>query len=204
MASDRTPISSSAYPGDLKHDLLHAILSDTTPYPWEPDTEAADAFFARLDDVWLEDQSPEELEQIHAQGTTFFAQLDQLWGAEATSAMESIKVELVQHFGDRMPTPFLDSIVRQAQALITTQQPLADQLVQCVQGLLSSWATDDLMVLARPYAYAMRGNDSDSLEAALRSVRYAAWTELSGVEQARLSLAIARYTLSQLSPQDTP
>ncbi len=203
MASDRTPTSSSAYPGDLRQDLFHAILSDTTPYPWEPESENADAFFSRLDNGWSEGQTPEELQQIDTQGAGFFAQLDQLWEADASAAAEPIKAQLVQHFGDRIPTLFIDSIVKQAQALIATQQPLSDQLVQCVQGLLSGWATDDLTVLARPYAYAMRGNEADSLEAALRSVRYAAWTELSGVEQARLSLAIARYTLSQLSAQDS-
>lgn len=202
MASDRTPTSSSAYPGDLKEDLLHAILSDTTPYPWEPEIESADAFFARLDDVWLEGQTAEELQHVTTQSAAFFASLAHQWNTPASRGMESLKAQLQQYFGDRIPATFLDGIVQQAQALVVTQHPLADQLVQCVQGLLSSWGTEDLMVLARPYAYAMRGSEADSLEAALRSVRYAAWTELSGVEQARLSLAIARYTLAQLSSED--
>ncbi len=208
MASDRTNVPSSSYPGDLGQEFLHLLLEDDASYPWEPEASAAAAFFSGVEDEWVNGQTQDEIDAINAQGNVFFSQLDQAWATSlaATSlvANNSLQAQLLQHFGDRVPQAFIDGIVQQASTLFKTQQPLADQLVQCVQNLLSGWATDDLMVLARPYAYAMRGTNTDTLEAALRSVRYAAWTELSGVEQARLSLAIARYTISQLSSQDMP
>lgn len=204
MVSDRTNISSSHHPADLEQELLQLVLGDHASYPWEPDSQTSQAFFSTLEQQWLSDESSDEVAAINSQGQVFFDQLAQSWMATPSMATHPIQAKLVEHFGDRVPQSLLDGIVQQAQTLLKTQEPLADQLVQCVQTLLSGWATDDLLVLARPYAYAMRGNDSDALEAALRSVRYAAWTELSGVEQARLSLAIARYTLSQLPTENMP
>jgi hypothetical protein len=203
MASDRIHLSSSSAASNIHQDLLQLVLEDQASYPWEANASSLE-FLNELDQQWVADQTTEELEAIHACGQSFFAQLDQQWASvSSTSLTASIKVNLVEHFGDRVPQSLLASIAEQAQAMFATQQPMADQLVNCVKNLLSGLSTDDLFVLARPYAYAMRGNESDTLEAALRSVRCAAWTELSGVEQARLSLAIARYTLSKLSTQDT-
>ena len=202
MVSDRTNIPSSHHPTDLEQELLQLLLGDNASYPWEPDSQTSQAFFSKLEQQWLNDESSEELEAINSQGKVFFEHLDQSWMSTPHTATNPIQLKLVEYFGDRVPQSLLEGIAQQAQTLLKTQEPLADQLVQCVQNLLSGWAADDLLVLARPYAYAMRGTDSDALEAALRSVRYAAWTELSGVEQARLSLAIARYTLSQLPTKD--
>jgi hypothetical protein len=69
--------------------------------------------------------------------------------------------------------------------------------VQCVQDALPNLAEDDLYVLARPLAYAMRGNDAP-IESTLERVRSIEWDALSDVEQARLSLAIARFALAEL------
>lgn len=203
MASDRADVSFSSSKQDLEQQFLSLLLEDEAPYPWNPADEAAEAFFAAAEDEWVAGQSSDELDALNAQSYTFFDRLAQAWDASSTQPSDALQAQLVNHFGDRIPHSFLDRIAQHAQTLLNTQQPLADQLVQCVQDLLSGWNTDDLTVLARPYAYAMRGTDTDALEAALRSVRYAAWTELSGVEQARLSLAIARYTLTQVSSEKT-
>ncbi|MEL6319187.1 MAG: hypothetical protein AAFQ57_00855 [Cyanobacteria bacterium J06626_14] len=203
MVSDRTRLSSSSDANGVQQDLLHLVLEDEASYPWEATTPASVEFFDRLESEWITEQTSEELGSIRAHESSFFAELEQQWTVAAeTSSADSVNANLAQHFGDRVPQAMLAGIAQQAQAIFSTQQPMAEQLVQCVQNLLSGLSTDDLLVLARPYAYAMRGNESDALEAALRSVRCAAWTELSGVEQARLSLAIARYTLSKLSDDD--
>lgn len=203
MASDRADVSFPSSQQELEQALLSLLLEDKAPYPWNPANEATEAFFAAAEDEWVAGQSSEELDAINAQSYAFFDRLSQAWDTSSAQPSDALQAQLVSHFGDRIPHSFLNRIAQQAQTLLNTQQPLADQLVQCVQDLLSGWNTDDLIVLARPYAYAMRGNDADALEAALRSVRYAAWTELSGVEQARLSLAIARYTLTQASSEKT-
>ena len=63
-----------------------------------------------------------------------------------------------------------------------------------MQDLLPNWATEDLLVIARPYAYAMRGdtgvNNIDNI------VRPLAWTELSELERAKLTIAIAQAAIN--------
>ena len=75
---------------------------------------------------------------------------------------------------------------------------MADRLVECVQSLLPDWAEDDLLVLARPFAYAMRGSQAADVESVLGEIRHEDWTALSKIEQARVSIAIAHYALEQL------
>ncbi len=199
MASDHADIPTTLNDSDaLKQELLAVLLSDEAPYPWTNDSPNTEAFFDRLEAEWTAAASPEELAMLEASGEQFFETLDQAWDPP-----QPLQAKLEEKFGDRIPSNFVQAIVQQAQTLAASSQPMANQLVECVQSILGDWDSEDLFVLARPYAYAMRGKESDSLEVALRSVRYAAWTELSGVEQARLSLAIARYTISQISPPET-
>ncbi|MGB3494766.1 MAG: hypothetical protein WBA57_18705 [Elainellaceae cyanobacterium] len=199
MASDPADFSTTVHHSEaLKQELLLSLLNDEAPYPWMGETPDSGAFFDRLETEWTATASSDELTALDAAGQKFFATLDQAW-----ETPQPLQARLEEEFGDRIPSNFVQAIVQRAQALAASSQPMADQLVDCVQSILADWDSDDLFVMARPYAYAMRGKESDSLEVALRSVRYAAWTELSGVEQARLSLAIARYTISQLSTPDT-
>ena len=217
MASDLTRISISDQQAESELELLQALLSDEA-YPWSMDTDNAhQQYFEHLEAQWTQDLSDDETEAIAAKGQSFFQQLDQAWAAadaaqqsEATApaaqsaevnpstALVSIQTVLTEKFQDRVPADLIHTLTQKAHALASQPISLAEQLVQSVQDALPEWGTEDLQVLARPYAFAMRGPETDKLEVALRSVRYAAWTELSGVEQARLSLAIARYTLSQM------
>jgi hypothetical protein len=79
---------------------------------------------------------------------------------------------------------------------------LVDQLVESVQTVLTDWETDDLQVMARPLAFSMRGGQEEVLEVLLQSVRQTDWEALSELEQARLSLAIARYALGELAQSE--
>lgn len=190
-------------------ELLQIVLQDepfaypcesqeSLTYPWNPAAPEAEAYFDALEqEVMKAGWSAEELTE---QGQILANYFDQVWESFATPvvAPNPICAKLLQQFSTQVPQQLLDSILHRAQQVITTNLSLADQMVQCVQDCLPNWAEDDLYVLARPFAYAMRGADTEMLEAALRSVRCAAWTELSGIEQARLSLAIARYAISQM------
>jgi len=196
---------SRALPASLKAqaelELLQLILNDEISYPWNPTELGADAYFAELEqEVVATGWTVDELD-THAQRLA--TALDQAWStltpavAVKEALARSVNVELFQKFIAQVPQHLLEGIVRSAQQIFPTQLSLSDQLVQCVQSVLPEWGAEDLQVLARPFAYAMRGEETNMLEAALRSVRCAAWTELSGIEQARLSLAIARYALAQ-------
>ena len=216
MASDLTRISISKQQAETELELLQVLLSDDA-YPWlvSPDDSSHHQYFDHLESQWTQDQSEDEMETIATKSQSFFQTLDQAWAtadssqaastvpanAIADAPLASIQAVLTEQFQNRVPADLIHTLTQKAQALACQPLSLADQLVQSVQDVLPEWGTEDLHVLARPYAFAMRGPENDKLEVALRSVRYAAWTELSGVEQARLSLAIARYTLSQM-PSD--
>ncbi|KAM3098713.1 hypothetical protein ACKFKF_16710 [Phormidesmis sp. 146-12] len=158
-------------------------------YPWNPANPAADSFFTELEQGFSLDDWQES--EITARSTTFFAHLDHLWSAN------SLQTRLTQKFA-AMPQAFLNAIARQAQQVAEASNSLADQLVLCVQEILPAWADEDLQVLARPLAYAMR-DESDAINSTLKSIRPVEWSELSETEQAKMSLAVARYAIDQLN-----
>lgn len=160
-------------------------------YPWNLSDPHTESFFTELEQGFsLEDWSEGD---IAPRSQAFFSHLDQLWSATA------LQSSLAQKFA-AMPRTLLSTIARQAQQVATVSHSLADQLVQCVQEVLPNWADEDLQVLARPLAYAMRGEE-DAIDSTLSSIRPLAWHELSETEQARMSLAVARYAIEQLKSE---
>ncbi|AFY67885.1 hypothetical protein [Geitlerinema sp. PCC 7407] len=171
-------------------DLAQAVLYADMPYVWNPAEAAAEEYFmeaeAQLD---AEGMAAPELAQyaqaFEAAAFDLFAQHDRT----------SLCATLVEKFAQRVPQELLDGIVRQAQAMVKSQMSIAERLIACVQDALPHWSADDLQVLARPYAFAMRDRDyvSETLNATAIS-----WEQLSEMDRARLSLAIARYALDEL------
>jgi hypothetical protein len=161
----------------------------TIPYVWDPAAPEAEPFFTALEQALpLDDWNAAE---VATRSDLFFAQVNQLWSTA------TLQETLIQCFATRVPQQLLTAIATRAQQVLSRSISIADQLVQCVQEALPHMAEDDLYVLARPLAYAMRGNDSP-IESTLERVRSVEWDTLSDVEQARLSLAIARYALAEL------
>ncbi|MGI0494359.1 hypothetical protein ACN4EG_21455 [Alkalinema pantanalense CENA528] len=151
--------------------------SQKVVYPWNPD-QATD-FFAEIETNsllnGLEDQ------EITDRAENFFKTLDHLWET-------SIQAKLTRKFAT-VPKAILAAIAQQAEALVNSSSDLAGQLVQCVQTSLPVWSEEDLYVFARPVAYAMRGEEP----------KYELpqdWQALSEIEQAKLTLAIAKYALN--------
>lgn len=179
----------------IELELLDAVAIAEVPYPWnpaDPETEAylqaaeAQLPFADAFDEILETTSPPAI-----------ANLERLWSDTAAedTLLETVQTALQQKFGAWVPHTWLEAIATQARSQQTASRSFAEQLVQCVNPLLPQWPSQDLQVLARPFAYAMRG---ESLDSSLAALSQKAWTELSEIEKARVSLAIARYALSQL------
>ena len=180
--------------GELLHVLL---LSDHAPYPWNPLEPESEAYLAELEQTFTwESWSTAE---IAARSHSLFSQLDQLWPEKVPAAVsQTLQVSLSRRFAQRVPQDWLDAIANRATELLSTHLSLMDQLVQCVHQMLPAWAEDDLQVMARPLAYAMRGAEAEAIEFTLGAVRPLDWHELSEMERARLSLAIARYALAEL------
>jgi len=179
-------------------------------YPWNPASVEAENYFESLEqEVIKAGWSSEELAE---QGQILANTLNQIWAESAVAVTpastlstepSTLYTAILRQFATQVPPQILERISQKAQQVASMNLTLADQIVQCVQACLPNWAEEDLQVLARPFAYAMRGAETDSIESALRSVRCAAWTELSGIEQARLSLAIARYAIAQMPAEQT-
>jgi hypothetical protein len=203
MANDPIRPSHSHFQAQAELELLQLIVQEEpVSYPWNPSAPEASSYFADLEqELLLAGWSSDELTE---QGYRLAQQVDQLWATvlPAETVEAELSNELFAQFSTQVPQAFLDGIVQRARQLVAANLSLADKLVQCVQEALPGWGEEDLQVLARPFAYAMRGAENEMLEVALRSVRCAAWTELSGIEQARLSLAIARYALAQMPDSD--
>lgn len=183
MGSDCSPYSQA----EAELELVQALLqADAATYPWNPADPKAESYFTQLEQefdltAWSEDE-------IAPRSQKLFAFVDQLWAP----------VSLTQKFAARIPQTLLNQIAQHAQRIVSSNLSLANQLVQCVQDVLPNWGEEDLQILARPLAYAMRGDETEAIETTLTAIRAVEWIELSEVEQARLSLAVARYALAQL------
>lgn len=187
--------SSSPNSNQVELEFVQQVLSDASEgYCWESTERGADA-------GQLDSESAEILKMELSDGP-FFETLERSWH-EADAAIK-VETQLLQALGERLPQSLLARLLTSAQQVIHTGQSLAEQLVQCVDGLIPQLDEDDLQVMARPYAMAMRDQGTpQSLETLRTSVRAAQWTELSPIERARLSLGISHYILSEL-PRHAP
>ena len=188
----------------VQAELLETLLQpEENVYPWNPAEPEAEAFFAELERGFALSDWQEE-EEIESRSQALFARLHQCWASPDLAAEEALRTSLSERFAAAMPQAWLEAIAHKAQQLFSTNLSLADQLVLCVKPLLPDWTDDDLLVLARPLAYAMRGNSEQTNAGIPSTVRSAEWTELSQMEKVRLSLAVAHTALVQLknSPAD--
>jgi hypothetical protein len=153
---------------------------DEISYPWNPADPDAEACLTALEQTFsLDDWSAEE---TSTGSQMLFGQLEQCW----------LQTDLSLRFA-AIPAVWLDAIVDQAKQTLERSVSVADRLVECVRELFPDWNEADLHVLARPFAYAMRdGSDFSSVAAR------ADWSALSELDRARLSLAAAKYLLTQL------
>ncbi|TAF29765.1 MAG: hypothetical protein EAZ69_24355 [Oscillatoriales cyanobacterium] len=161
-------------------ELLTTIVQTDVAYPWNPAQLESESYLT-------------DLEQEFALSQVLFAQLEQVWLATALQKSLREKFAIV-------PQDFLASITQSVQNATVKYQSLADQMVECVLDILPQWTEEDLQVLARPLAYAMREADSSGVEVVMESRR--PWAQLSEIEQARVGLAVARYAISQLEISD--
>ncbi|EDX86756.1 hypothetical protein S7335_4462 [Synechococcus sp. PCC 7335] len=179
-------------PSTTESELLQTILDPEQSSPWVA-VEIAAEYEQKLSaaGALLEISDAEA-----AQGwESLSAQLDSVW----SGVENSLLVRLQQKFAQRLPADLLAIIAEKAQQMASSGQPMMKQMIGCVQDCLSDVAEADLRVVARPMALAMRGSSADEfVEATILSVRQANWADLSAIEQAKLSLAAARYAISEL------
>jgi hypothetical protein len=183
-----------------RHNLSEAELMDcllassTTEYPWNPaDPETADYYTESDLHFSLDDWTDAEIAQKSA---SFFTTIQSCWDKPADNVRVGAIETLTAKFGARVPQQWLERIAANASALASSNLEPVEQLVSAVRDLLSNWANDDLLVMARPYAYAMRCNPG--VDNPDNIVRPLAWEQLSELERAKLTILIAQYAIDAL------
>lgn len=192
----------------LNLELLEALLaSEDTVYPWNPADVASEAYFDDLEQLFnWQDFSEIELMQS---ANNFYHNLDKIWGQaviETEVETENIRNNTVNYLQQALSNAFsvipevlLTKIAQKATVVLMVEKSASEKLVECVQTLLPNWERDDLLVLARPFAYYMRSSEPDKLTSVIKDLENRDWSNLSEIEQAKISLAIANYALEYLS-----
>ncbi|NEO26255.1 MAG: hypothetical protein F6K03_05000 [Kamptonema sp. SIO4C4] len=189
MTHNRIDSPNQDQKSQVQAELLEVILQDREViYPWNPaDSAIEDTLQALEEEYPLMDWSEAETE---ARAQDFFSQLERCW---ESSASATVMERLRERFGGQVPQDYLAAIAQQVESFTNATRSPLEQLVNCVQPLLSNWSPEDLQVFARPLAYAMRSGIDETAEFTLP--RH--WNELSEVEQAKYTLQIAHYALNQ-------
>ena len=192
-----------SFPIDLE--LLEALLvSEDTVYPWNPADAASEAYFDDLEQQFNWQDFPEA--EMIKNANHFYQTLDGIWD-QAVVETENIsnnnnKVNYLQKALSNafsvIPDVLLTAIAQKATVVLMVEKSASEKLVECVQTLLPNWDRDDLLVLARPFAYYMRSSEPDKLTSVIKDLENRDWSNLSEIEQAKISLAIANYALEYL------
>ena len=193
MTFDRQTTLTQNNEAGFEAELLDYLLAPPTDnYPWNPaDPETVEYYINTDLDFDLDDLTDEE---ICERSQSFFTQIESCWANVPAAEVDNIlPIEIIAKFGSRVPQQWLEKIATKVASITHRNLEPAERLVESVQDLLSNWAIDDLFVMARPYAHAMRCdpgvNDPD------RIVRPLNWLELSEVERAKLTILIAQYAI---------
>ncbi len=191
-------------------DLLATLLEpEDNSYPWNPYDEDAAAYFNQIEEQFvMQDLLDEEL-STRCEG--FNNQLDALWKTVDTSEQfncntnttVAVKLQksLQKRFSNSMPSDWINLIAQKAAEIFNDKQSMTERLIECVQAVVPSLEVDDIMVLARPLAYATRSAEPNKVESTLTNFNQdkdLEWTALSEIEQAKVGLAVAYHALNQL------
>ncbi|MBG1240543.1 hypothetical protein [Nostoc sp. NZL] len=198
----------SSLPSQVDLELLEALLEpDDATYPWNPADEESEAYFQELEQQFgMQDLLEEELT---TRSQDFYSHLDTLWSGISLGESYNhnpqqalafnLQEKLCSTFAACVPQALLNTIATKATEIFAAQQSIGEQLVECVQTVLPTWGTEDLLVLARPFTYAMRSSESQNGASAISNLKNSEWTALSEVEKAKVTLAIASYAFTQLN-----
>jgi hypothetical protein len=197
----------------MELELLEALLEpDDAVYPWNPADDESEAYFSELEQQFaMQDWLDEDLSTT---SSDFYDTLDHLWSAVSTNSqaesqthqgvVDSLQMNLNSVFAHTVPQTLLQAIAKKAVVSFSPEKSLAEQIVQCVQSVLPSWDVDDLFVLARPFAYAMRSQESPEVMSHISRLQNQEWLTLSEIEKAKVSVAIASYAFQQLNIYQPP
>ncbi|MBH8552920.1 hypothetical protein I8751_11175 [Nostocaceae cyanobacterium CENA357] len=204
--------TSDTLASQMELELLEVLLEpEDATYPWNPADDESEEYFRELEQQFVTRDLLDE--ELTTRSQNFYEQLDTLWSEVSTSSyyncnticasVDSLKETLHTAFVASVPQGWLNAIAQKATDIFASQQSMGEQLVQCVQAVMPTWEADDLFVLARPFAYSMRSSEPQNLKSIISNIENRDWTNLSEIEQAKISIAIAYYALKQLDSFQT-
>ncbi|BAZ05239.1 hypothetical protein [Calothrix sp. NIES-3974] len=204
----------------IHRELLDALLSteENVIYPWDTNQIETEDFFSAHEANFVMDDVLQA--ELSSRAESFFNHLDSLWSQLPTSEyhncntnvniIANLKASLQKISSVDLPPSWLETIAAKASEIFNSSQTLGEQLALCANAVLPNWGTDDLLVLARPFAYAMRNGDENHsstdpqpVASALKKVSDRDWNSLTEIDQARVSLAVAYYALKQLNSNNS-
>ncbi len=181
---------------NLEKQLLDYLLEQEKPYPWNPaEVEAQDYFEATEENFSLEDWSAIEIEE---RTESLFTSLNSCWPTQSSFSIQEV---LDAKFGSAVPSSWLEAIAQEAKKMVDSNLSKMERLVESMKPLLLNWTEEDLQVFARPLVYAMRSSQKNKADTVLSKLENTNWEDVSPVEKARLSLAIAQYAFAQVDAQ---
>jgi len=170
-------------------------------YPWNPCDPESAGFYAESEQASFLDGWQES--EITNRANGFFAEIDRRWSTT------SLQTSLAQRFVARIPQELLASIAAQAQRLVadsrravTESLSVADQLVQCIQDVAINLGQEDLYVQARLLEPMRNSGSQTAVDNLLSQIPQTEWQQLSEIQKARLSLAIAHCAIDELRSPD--
>jgi hypothetical protein len=196
-------------PSSLELELLESLLeSEDTTYPWNLADTASDDYFHHLEEKFDWQDFPEG--ELIGSADNFYQNLDIIWDKVDQvqqhnfykNTVNSLQKALENSFST-IPGFLLTAIAQKATEVVKIEQLASEKLVQCVEAVLPGWQIDDLLVLARPFAYSMRSSEPQTLTNLSRDFQQQDWANLSEIEQAKITLVIANYALGHLSQSDS-
>lgn len=215
-------------PSSADLELLATLLEpEDETYPWNIYDQSADAYFENLEQQIEEQCNWEDISSIglESRSISFYETLDSLWGQLSNEAQqEYISYEKTVNYLQEVlktiltisvPGNLINNIAKKVTEVFSLQKitnekfnygkshyekSTSEKLVECVQSLLPNLDTDDLLVLARPFAYSMRSQESSILITMINNLEndHRDWVSLSEIEQAKLSLALTDYAVQHL------
>lgn len=186
------------YPGyHIDIELIEILfLNHERLYPWNPLNLEAECYFSEIENS-MGTHTPDLVDYLDEGCIQFYQNLDQLWESANPVTAKGLKSRLEAKFSQMVPQEILAIIASKAEQLTASSSSIADQLIHCVQESLSQWDIEDLLVLARPFAYAMRGGEEKTaLDRVVQRASTLDWESASELEKARLTLAVARYAIA--------
>lgn len=211
--NDNSQFSMHPVPSSTELELLSTLLeAEDNAYPWNCADEYSEEYFCEIEKQFpMQDVLDEEISEL---SRNFYDQIDNLWSQNLNtsyykcstnaSVITNVKESLLSVFAAQVPQEWLERIAIEATNTFKSTDSLGEKLVKCVQAVLPEWATEDLNVMARHYAFAMRDGRTSSTQSAPKSLsEERKWSNLTDIEQAKLSLLVASHALQELKDSDS-